>query len=400
MKQSSNSFDKKGLSSNIWKIYASSFIVNFSFFVPIIILFWQANGLSFFQIMLLQAIFSVAVLLLEIPTGFFADVYGRKKTMILSGVFLGAGAFAYSIGTSFYHFLIAEIVWAVGSSLMSGTDSAFVYDTLSSLKRENEYKKIIGNVFSLALLATAIGSIIGGIVGAFSFRLAIAAFIPSALIFILIMCSAKEPLRKKPIYEKGHAHALLKIVRFALVKNLEVRWLIIYSALIGIVGHLAFFTFQPYLVQVGLGIEHIGLAFALLFIVAAFASKFAHAIESLVGKKYSLILLPFMSAAALLLMAKFISPFSIIFVALLYFVFGFAPVVVEDYINRIVWSDKRATVLSLNNMGEGVLFIVFAPLFGKAVDIYGITTIFSLLGLFALLSGIVLMFFLKRNKVI
>ncbi len=313
---------------------------------------------------------------------------------------LGAGAFAYSIGTNFYHFLIAEIVWAVGASFASGTESAFVYDTLGSLKREKEYKKVIGNVLFLSLLAAAIGSIIGGILGAFSFRLAIAAFIPSAIIFVLIMLTAKEPPRKKLIYEKGHAHALLKIVRFALVKSVEVRWLVIYSAVVSIVGHFAFFLFQPYFSQAGLKIEHIGIAFAFLFIVAALASKFTHSIESFIGKRMSLIMLPFISAAALFLMAEFVSPLSILFVSALYFVFGFMPVIVEDYINKTVWSDKRATVMSLNNMGEKVLFIILAPLVGKLADNYGVTPVLALLGAFALLSGIVLTFFLRRNKVI
>ncbi len=400
MEQAITTSDKRGLSSNIWKSYVSSFIVNFSFFAPIIVLFWLDNGLSFNQIMLLQSIFAVAILLLELPTGFFADVYGRKKTIVLSGLFLGAGAFAYSIGTTFYHFLIAEIIWAFGASLMSGTDSAFVYDTLSSLKREKEYKKIIGNVLFLTLSATAIGSIIGGFLGALNFRMAFIAFIPSAIIFVIIMLTANEPPRKKPIYEKGHAHALFKILRFALVKNVEVRWLIIYSAIVSIVGHFAFFLFQPYFSQAGLKIEHIGIAFAFLFIVAAIASKFAHSIESFLGKRVSLVMLPFISAAALFLMAKFVSPAGVIFVSALFFVFGFTPVVVEDYINKIVWSDKRATVMSLNSMGERVLFIMFAPLVGKGVDMYGITPVFILLGTFALLSGIVLTFFLKRNKVI
>ncbi len=400
MEQEITASDKKQLKSNIWKIYASSFIVNFSFLAPIIVLFWQANGLSFTQIMVLQAIFAAVIILLELPTGFFADVYGRKKSLILSGILLGAGAFAYSIGTNFYHFLTAEIIWAVGVSFLSGTDSAFLYDTLSGLKREKQYKKVFGNVLFLTLLATAIGSVFGGIIGAFSFRLAIAAFIPSTLIFVLIILAAKEPPRKKPIYEKGYAHALLKIIRFSLVKSVEVRWLIIYSAMISVAGSFAFYLFQPYFSQAGLKIEHIGIAFAFLFIVAALASKFAHAIESLIGKRASLIMLPFISAAALFLMAEFVSPASVIFVSALFFVFGFTPVIVEDYINRIVWSDKRATVMSLNNMGERVLFIIFAPLVGKGADIYGITPILMLLGIFALLSGIVLAFFLKRNKVV
>jgi len=50
-----------------------------SFFVPIIVLFWQENDLNLTQIMILQSLFSLTVVLLEIPSGYFADVFGRKN---------------------------------------------------------------------------------------------------------------------------------------------------------------------------------------------------------------------------------------------------------------------------------------------------------------------------------
>ena len=392
--------DREAFTSNIWKTYAASFLVNFIFFLPIIVLFWQANGLSFTQIMVLQALFSIAVFVLELPTGFFADVYGRKTALVFSGVGLSIGALVYSIGSNFYHFLIAEIIWAVGFSLMSGTDSAFVYDTLSTLKREKTYKRVMGTVLFLGSFATAMASIIGGILGAVSFRLAIAAFIPFAVIATLLIATAREPPRKKLIYEKGYAKTLLKIVRFALIKNSEVRWLIIYFTIVNVVGHVTFWLYQPYFIQAGLKVEHVGVAFAILLTVTALSSKFAHLIENFIGKRLSLLALPFLSAAALLLMALFVNPFSIVFVAILSFVFGFSRPVVEDYINRIVWADKRATVMSLNNMGERAAFAIIAPLVGLSVDKYGINNSFLGLALISLIAGLVLMVFLKKNKVI
>src|SRR3989344_6835397 len=135
------------IKSNIWKMYLYTFFISLSFFTPVIVLFWQDNGLSLTKIMLLQSIFSIAVVVLEIPTGYFADVFTRKRALVIASFSVFFSMLVYGFSSNFYQFLIAEILWAVGMSFISGTDSAFIYDTLKDIKREKEYKKIQGNVF-------------------------------------------------------------------------------------------------------------------------------------------------------------------------------------------------------------------------------------------------------------
>ena len=139
--------EQQKLKRNIWKIYLFNIFSSLTFFVPIIVLFWQDNGLNLTQIMILQSLFALAIVILEVPTGYFADIVGRKRSLILASFFLTIGVFVYSIGHNFYQFLIAEILWAFGVSLISGTDSAFIYDTLKDLKQEKLYKKIVGMLY-------------------------------------------------------------------------------------------------------------------------------------------------------------------------------------------------------------------------------------------------------------
>jgi MFS family permease len=68
---------------NIKKYYRFEISSMVLFATPIIVLFWQDNGLSMAQIMILQSIYSILVVVLEIPTGYIADIYGRKKSLII-----------------------------------------------------------------------------------------------------------------------------------------------------------------------------------------------------------------------------------------------------------------------------------------------------------------------------
>jgi MFS family permease len=105
----------------------------------------RENGLSLTQVMLLQSIFAILTVILEIPSGYFADIYGRKRTLIIAGIMGVMAMTTYSLGYNFLHFLIAEIFFAINVSFTSGTTSAFIYDTLQNLGKEKEYKKIWGN---------------------------------------------------------------------------------------------------------------------------------------------------------------------------------------------------------------------------------------------------------------
>ncbi|MFP3860730.1 MAG: MFS transporter [Bacteroidales bacterium] len=118
------------LQANIIKLYLIKISKWFMLFMPIIVLFYKNNGLSMQDIFTLKAAYSIAIVLLEIPSGYIADVLGRKKTLII-GAFLGfAGFLIYDFSFNFWGFLMAELVLGIGQSLISGADSALLYDSL------------------------------------------------------------------------------------------------------------------------------------------------------------------------------------------------------------------------------------------------------------------------------
>src|SRR3989338_2286491 len=131
---------------NIPKLYTIKALRWMMFVMPVIVLFFLDHGLSMTQVIYLQVIFSLIIVGLEVPSGYFADKVGRKASIVVAA-FLGFfGFLIYSFSFNFFGFLLAEIVLGIGSSFMSGADSALLYDTLVECGVQEKYKKIEGQI--------------------------------------------------------------------------------------------------------------------------------------------------------------------------------------------------------------------------------------------------------------
>ena len=118
-------------------------------YMPIVVPFYESNGLSMKDIMVLQGVYSVAIVILEVPSGYLADVIGRRKTLILGAVFGTFGFATYSFSYGFVGFLVAEIILGIGQSCISGADSAMLYDSLLEKGMEKKYTRYEGRITSL-----------------------------------------------------------------------------------------------------------------------------------------------------------------------------------------------------------------------------------------------------------
>jgi len=390
----------KKIEGNIWKSYIFQILCGLFFSVPVMVLFWQDNGLSLTEIMILQSLFSITIVLLEVPTGYFADVFGRKKSLIYASFFSFFGFVIYSLSYSFYQFLVAEIFLAFAISLMSGSDSALLYDTLKDLKKENLYKKIWGNILSYGLISIAFASIIGGFVGKIDLRWTIYLTVPFMALLIPLSFSLEEPKRHKVIFKKGYILELFKTIKCTIIKNRKLKWLIIYSGILLGFNSVALWLYQPYFKISGLDIAYFGIVFASFNIIAAISSKYAHKIESIAGQKLSLISLVLIVGISYLLMSNFIYIFSFSFAFLQQFVRGFSRPIIEDYVNKLTSSEIRATVLSVQNMSFQFFYAAVIPIIGWIADIYSLVQALTILGITTLVFGIVMLIILRKVRVI
>lgn len=394
----------KKLESNIWKYQLFHLLRGALFFTPIITLFFMDHGLSMKEVMFIESMFALTVVLLEVPTGYFADKIGRKASMAVGSITIFIAALILLMSEGFYGFLIADIIWGVGNSFCSGSDTALVYDTLLSLKRKKEYKRLEGHARFIGTSSEATSGIIGGFVAAAEPRIAIALGALSFFIMIFVVLSMHEPKMRKRTYESGHIVQLYKVVRFAIHRNKTLKWMILYSAMISGFGIISFWLSQPYFRQIGVPIVYFGIIFAAFTFLRGLGYKMAHRYERLLGLRLAVVSLPIIMASSFFVLGMgFWKSFALISISAYFaleFFEGLEFPIISDLMNRIVWSENRATIISVNNLMSRLMFAVFAPLFGISADKYGFRTTFCLCGAMMLLMGGIIILMMRRHKAV
>lgn len=378
---------------NIILLYIVKIAKWFMLYMPIIVLFYQENGLGLKDVLTLQAIYSVAIIALEIPSGYLADMWGRKNTIIL-GAILGTLGFAiYSFSYGFFGFLIAELVLGTGQSFISGSDSALLYDSLKKDGRENSYVKYEGRVLSMGNFAETLAALAGGFLAEISLRTPF--FIQTGVAFIAIPAALflVEPYQILKHNAPGWSH-IMSIVKFSLFKSRKLALNIFFSAVIGCATLSMAWFIQAYLKDVHNFTEYqIGIAWAVLNLTVGVSTIFAYKIENKLGRIGTLVTILLGISGAYLLIGSLDYKIVFFIIWLFYFIRGIATPVLKDYINRLCEPDVRATVLSVRNFVIRILFAGFGPMIGWIADFYTIQTAFIMTGAIVLFAGLILLIF-------
>jgi MFS family permease len=372
------------LKANLWKIYVYKFISEFYLIVPILIPYYKSNSLSSTQIFTIQAAYALSILILEVPSGYFADVFGRKKTLILGAIFMPVGLAVYAFTGSFFTFILAEFILAVGNSMRSGCDSAFIYDTAIELKAESEYKKFEGRSAFYTRIGTALASVLGGIAALLSLKLPFYINIGSSMLMLPLALSLVEP-RRDALESKNPLRDILRIFRFSFT-NPQLRLLMLFSALILSSGIIGIWSYFLYYESLGISVGYFGILFASFQLASAVGSRKAHSLEKIFGIKNSLLWVMLIGCVFLLL-GKIHSPLMIALIFLNAFLWGFSYPLFLDQMNRLIKSETRATVLSIANMTGSLSYVILAPIFGQLVDRLSLSKSYIVLGIFFFTFG-------------
>ncbi len=159
--------NRQSLNKNINLIYLFEFLKNFLFFGSVTLLFYLAWAkLDYTRSFILEAVFALEVVLLEIPTGVIADKFGRKFSLVLGGIFSGLGFLLFGLVNNYIVFYIANFICAIGMALFSGTDRALLFDTLLEYGKEKESRSYFSRSDAFGtigmLAAFPIGSLLAG----------------------------------------------------------------------------------------------------------------------------------------------------------------------------------------------------------------------------------------------
>lgn len=347
--------------------------------MPVVVLFYQDNGMGMHEIFLLKAIYSVAIVVMEIPSGWMADIWGRKKTLILGGMLSSAGIFMYIFSFDFWAFAIAEIILGVGHSFVSGADSAMLFDSLKAKNKSDQYVKQEGRITSAGNFAEAIAGIAGGFLAAISLRTPFYFQFGVSLIAIPAALTLVEP--KILTTEQNHSiKKLVKNIKITFTQNQNLRIAILLSAVTG-TATLTFAWFvQPFFKAINLPVEMFGIFWTALNLTVGVSSAFAYNFEKIIGKKWSIITIIVLLAMGYFFSGITISYFGLAFLFLFYLVRGLATPILKNYINQYTESEVRATMLSVRNFVIRISFAGIGPLLGYITDHINLTSAFVLAG--------------------
>lgn len=385
----------KNFPQNTIQLYFIKIAKWFNLIMPIVVLFYQENGMSMSQIFILKSVYSVAMVATELPSGYLADVWGCRKT-ILWGAILGAiGMLIYSFSADFYSFIFAEIVLGIGFSFISGADSAILYDSLKADNREEEYIKYEGRITSAGNFAEALAGVAGGLLATISFRTPYYFQFMVASIAIPAALMLKEP---QHVLERSRLKMseIISIIKIT-YQQVEMRSAIMISSFTGAATLTYAWFVQPYFQEAGVPVSVFGILWTLLNLSAGVFSMFAYRIERILGNKKTLLLIVIFISLGFILTSLEISLAGIAILFGFYMIRGIATPVLKDQINQYTDSKVRATILSVRNLEIRIIFAAIGPVLGYLTDTFSLSTALIVSGIIYFIAALLSIIpFLKK----
>ncbi|MGC9398108.1 MAG: MFS transporter [Anaerolineae bacterium] len=376
------------LANNVWKFYFSRALLGFRLIVPIRVLF-LLRFISYAEIGVMEVAASSVILLLELPSGVFADLVGRKRAMVIGSLLSTLAFLCVGLGSELWHFVLGWALSGASDAFHSGADEAMLYDSLKKLGRESDYLKVAGRLNLIGALTGVCGSIVGAYLFRVNVRLPWLLFALLIALAGLVVASMVEPHTSEKRYDVQNQIEHLKGAFAFAFTHPTASWLIFFFLLLAF-PMVAFGTLmsQPYLVSRGYAVTSLGFVFALLGGVSGTLSALSHRVERRLGERRSLLLVTVLYVA-LFILAGLVRLKSVAFVCvfLLYLVTYYKNVLFGSYLNRHVASEQRATVLSLRSFLHNVVVTLLIVLVGHLIDRYALDAVLVglgvLLGMFA-----------------
>lgn len=387
--------------SNIIKNYVFILFSRLDFTQGVWMIYLATKGMSLTELGLLEGIFHLTSFCMEVPTGIIADLWGRKASRIVGRLFNLLSIIVLIYSGNFYMFAMSFIILAISYNLESGAGEALIYDSLKEIDRENDFMKVSGNNEMFMHLGIIIALPMGGYLATIDYKLA---YIFSGVISGITILQAfyfVEPTIKKREKKNTKAFQLLKnqvVVSLNVIKkDKRVGFFIVFVNIISLFVTTLFYYLQNYWKGEGHSEFKIGIYLSISSLLAGIIATRVYKIEKILKKKGILILMPFLIAVSLWGIA--ISPYSPLFYVLIGVVESIVYVVISDYINKLIPSENRATILSFESMVFSFLMIFIFPLIGKLGDAFSLKLAFIIIAIIGTIFVIINTYLVMNTEI-
>lgn len=376
------------LKRNINVDYIYRFLSSLDISAAIWMLYLGTKGISLIEIGVLEGIFHVASLICEVPTGAIADILGRKKTIVIGRLLHAVSSIIMLISFSFWQFALGFIIQAISYNLNSGSEEALVYDSLKIIGKEDNYTKINGSLNFIIEVSQGAAVLIGGILSDYSFTYSYIVAVIISLCAFSISLLFKEPeiydKKSEKITVKGHFKQCYKVIK----SNKKIILMMLYFEFIFMVGTSTHFYTQKFFSDMGYSRSVISIIYVCASIGCAIGAKYVYKIER-VYKEKLIYLIPLISGGFLALYTLMKNEGTILGFILFSTSINMLYPISSSYINKLIPSKQRATLISIESMCFSLYMIIFFPILGVVGEKVSLKISFTILTIILFFSGIV-----------
>jgi MFS family permease len=370
-----------------------------SFIWGINTLFLLDAGLSITAAFAANAFFTVGQVLFEVPTGVIADTWGRRTSYLLGTVTLFVSTMLYvwlwQIHGPFWAWAIASIMLGLGFTFFSGATEAWLVDALHF----TQFKGTLESVFAKGQIVGGIamlgGTVGGGIIAQFT-NLGVPYVVRSVVLGLTFFAAFvfMKDLGFKPRKSASVRKEIRQILSASLdhgLRNPPVRWIMLAAPFGAGVGYYGFYAMQPYLLELygkGGSYSIAGLAAAIVAgaqIAGGFGAPY---VRNLFRRRSGILLATTVSSSLALVTIGLVTNFWFVLAMLVLWgiMYSLSLPVRQAYLNDLIPSAQRATVLSSDNLLSSSGAAVIQPGLGKSADLWGYPASYVASGMISLLS--------------
>jgi MFS family permease len=358
-----------------------------SFIWGINTLFLLDAGLSNLEAFAANAFFTAGMVLFEVPTGVVADIWGRRLSYLLGTLTLAGSTFLYWLlwltNAPFWPWAIVSMLLGLGFTFFSGAVEAWLVDALHFAKYDGSLETVMGRGQMVSGAAMLGGSVLGGVI-AQAANLGVPFLLRVGVLLAMFFVAARlmEDLGFTPEPSERPLREVRKLfgatVEYGL-KNRPVRWVMLSDPFAAGVGIYTFYALQPYLLDLWgnpKAYTVAGLAAAIVAGAQIVGGYLAPVFRGLFRKRTTALILANLATVAILAGLGFTHSFWAALVLLTFWAMVFAAEmpIRQAYLNDMIPSRQRATVLSFDSLMGSSGGVVIQPVLGKVADAYSYST--------------------------
>ena len=397
--------------ASIQRIYLTLVLGNTlaaSFIWGINTIFLLDAGLSNLEAFAANAFFTVGMVIFEVPTGIVADTIGRRVSYLLGTVTLAATTLLYvmlwQIEGPFWAWAVVSVLLGLGFTFFSGAVEAWLVDALNATHFEGNLESVFGRGQVVGGAAMLTGSVAGGYIAQVT-NLGV----PFVLrgVVLLVMFVVAFTLMKDVGFTPQKNIGVAKGVRRIASASIEygwrvptVKWIMLASPFTAGVGFYAFYALQPYLLDLWGDSEAYGIAGLVAAIVAGaqiVGGLAAPLIRRMFHRRTSALFVTALASAVTLVLIGVFQNFWVVIGLIVVWglLFAASMPIRQTYLNGLIPSQQRATILSFDSMLGSTGGVVVQPVLGRSADVWGYPASYVLGGA---ISALALPFILLSRK--